>query len=587
MKRDQLILSLGSLALMIFSGTFQAQAFEQELLFQGAVKTMTIETTSDSDKDTKLKTVREYDFAQRKIKETSAYNSTTDYYYHNKKDKKPLLKKWYRTEGAKEESFEVEQQNATGQTLLSGDLKNGNWNYYYIHDYKPTLHTIKWFTDGEIYLQKTEETIDLSNFRIPAGFVPFDSDRTLSNGKIVKSQEYTTDRYEHDVMFEFVEKGHPKNRITFQYNGSDVYDPGKGYWHRYEDDKKIEERYIYNASEISDFGHRYTYTSFGKLKSDHYGYFSKMPDQFMQRHLYTYNDNGDCTKETQDAEGEKTSITLYKYAYDDHKNWTSRTSVYEDGSGSTIKRNFTYYKPGESELKNSLSETTYDQYLKELQAYRPVAENQLKNYKSLKTKKENTPADKTNYKTLRSANWKDFLPKGQVADSITKGDLNKDGMDDLVMVYQSEKLLKKENNTVRTLRILLMQNDGKYELAAESTGAIAGENINNTFFSGIEIKKGLLIINHEYIRGGSVHKYRYQNGGFYLIGAESTIGDSSYFSSIDYNLSTGKYIYIYENTDGDKQQPKSSKKEGVKKPSSLPNIETYELNTVDVEGYNL
>lgn len=587
MKRNQPILLVGSLTLMIFSGALRAQAFEQELIFHGPVKTMTMETPDYSDEAKKLKTVWEYDQSQRKIKEISAYNSTTDYYYPNKKDKKPLFEKWYRASDEKEQSYRVEQQDASGKPILSGDLKNGNWSYYYIHEHTPTLHTTKWFTDGEIYLQKTEEVIDLGKFQIPTGFVPFNWDRKLSSGKIVKSQEYTADRYEHDVIFEFVEKGHPKNRITFQYNGSDVYDPGRGYWHRYEDDKKIEERYIYNATEISDFGHRYVYTSFGKLKSDHYGYFSKMPDQFMQRHLYTYNENDDCIKETQDAEDEKTSITNYKYTYDDHKNWTSRTSVYKDGSGRTIKRSFTYYNPGETELKNSLSENTYNQYLKELQAYRPIAENQLKNYKAAKTKKENTPAHKTNYRTLRSADWKDFLPKGQQADSITTGDLNKDGLDDLVMVYQPEKLLKQEKSSVRTLRILLMQNDGKYELAAESNGAVSGENVNNTFFSGTEIKKGLLIINHDYIRGGSVHKYRYQNGGFYLIGAESRTGDSSYFSSIDYNLSTGKYIYIYENTDDDKQQPKSSKKEGVKKPSSLPNIETYELNTVDIEGYSL
>lgn len=587
MKRHQAFLFVRSLTLMIFSGVLQAQAFEQELLFQGRVKTMTVETSDYSSEAQKLKTIREYDQTQRKIKEVSAYNSNTEYFYPNKKDKKPLLEKWYRTDGSKEQTFQIEQQDATSKPLLSGDQKNGNWSYYYIHEYTPTLHTTKWFTDGEIYLQKTEEVIDLNTFNIPAGFVPFDWDRKLSSGKIVKSQEYTAERYEHDVMFEFVEKGHPKNKITFQYNGSDVYDPGSGYWHRYEDDKKIEERYIYNATEISDFGHRYVYTSFGKLKSDHYGYFSKMPDQFMQRQLYTYNENGDCIKETQDAEGAETSITFYKYSYDDQKNWTSRTSVYKDGSGSTIKRSFTYYKAGESELKNSLSEATYNQYLKELQAYRPIAENQLKNYKTAKTKKENTPAEKTNYRALRSAHWKDFLPKGQQADSITVGDLNKDGLDDLVMIYQPEKLLKKENSTVRTLRILLMQNDGKYELAAESNGAVAGENLNNTFFTGIEIKNGLLIINHDYIRGGSVHKYRYQNGGFYLIGAESRTGDASYFSSIDYNLSTGKYIYIYENTDDDKNQPKSSKKEGIKKLSNLPNIETYELNTVDVGGYSL
>lgn len=573
--------------LMINSGLFQAQVYEPEFVFKGKVKTMSIEKADYSDKKKKLKTVLEYDKFKRKIKEISPYNSNTEYFYQTKSDEKPILTKWNRTDDSKESSIEIEEKNNNGQTLLSGNLKSGKWDYYFIHDYTSNLQKIRWFNDGEIYLEKTEETMDLSKFDIPAGFVPFDWDRNRSSGIIKKSKEYTADRYEHDVVFEFVEKNNPKNKITFQYNGADVYDPGKGYWHRFEDGRKIEERYIYSANDISDFGHRYVYNSDGTLKSDHYGYFNQMPEKFMQRNLYVYNDNGDCIKRIEDAEDAKTTVINYKYTYDDHQNWISQTSIYSDGSGSTINRSFTYYKPDDSELKNSLSEAVYNDYVKELRAYKPVAEKQFQSYNLAKSKKENTPSDKTNYRALRSKNWKDFLPKGQKSDTITTGDLNKDGLDDLVMVYQPEKLLKKENSPTRTLRILLQQNDGNYQLTAESNGAIAGENVNNTFFSGLEITKGLLIITHEYIRGGSVHKYRFQNGGFYLIGAESRTGNASYYSSIDYNLSTGKYIYIYDNSDDNKDLPKSSKKEGVKKLSTLPNIETYELNTVDVEGYSL
>ncbi|MFP3675178.1 hypothetical protein SB724_20395, partial [Bacillus sp. SIMBA_031] len=86
----------------------------------------------------------------------------------------------------------------------------------------------------------------------------------------------------------------------------DVNDPGKGSWHQYQGDRLLEERYVYNQSELSDFGHRYMYDSEGKRTADYYGYFSKMPDVFMQRTLYKYNDKGDCIKEIKDAENAKT-----------------------------------------------------------------------------------------------------------------------------------------------------------------------------------------------------------------------------------------------------------------------------------------
>ncbi len=587
MKKHKRFLKTGIFVMLVLSSFVKAQAYDQELLFKGKVKTMSVEKENESNKKQKLKTVYEYDQNQRKLKEISPYKSSTDYFYLSKSDEKPALTKWYRTDDSKEQSIEIEEKNKTGQTLLSGNYKSGKWDYYYIHDYTGNVQKIRWFNDGEIYLETTEEKMDLSKYNIPAGFVPFDWDRNRSSSIIKKSKDYTSNQYEHNIVFDFVEKNQPKNRVTFHYNGADVYDAGKGYWHRYENDKMIEERYIYKANEISDFGHRYVYNADGKLKSDHYGYFNQLPNQFLQRNLYTYNENGDCIKRTEDGESGKTYITQYKYTYDDHKNWTSQTSLYEDGSGSTIKRNFIYYKPAESELTNSLSETVYNQYLKELRAYKPVAEKQFQNYNVAKSKKENTPSDKTNYRELRSKNWKDFLPKGQKSDTITTGDLNKDGLEDLVIVYQPEKLLKKENSTGRTLRILLKLNDGNYQLAAESKGAVAGESMNNIYFSGLEIKKGLLIINHDFIRGGSVHKYRYQNDGFYLIGAESRTGDASYYSGIDYNLSTGKYILTYDNWDDNKDLPKSSKKEGIKKLTTLPNIETYELFTLEVEDHNL
>ncbi len=69
-----------------------------------------------------------------------------------------------------------------------------------------------------------------------------------------------------------------------------------------------------------------------------------------------------------------------------------------------------------------------------------------------------------------------------------------------------------------------------------------------------------------------------------FIGGSKINGDASYTSSVDYNLSTGKYIYEYttENEGG-----KSEKKEGVQKLKTLPNIETHELFSLEIAGQNL
>jgi hypothetical protein len=107
------------------------------------------------------------------------------------------------------------------------------------------------------------------------------------------------------------------------------------------------------------------------------------------------------------------------------------------------------------------------------------------------------------------------------------------------------------------------------------------ESDGNIFFSGTQIKNGILIVEHEFLRGGCTYKYRYQNGGFYLIGASSITGDPAYTKTFDYNLSTGRYVSEYTNDDDD---TKSVKKEGGHKLNTLPKIENFELFSIEVEG---
>ncbi|MDR6920862.1 hypothetical protein [Chryseobacterium sp. 2987] len=589
MKTHTLITTLTFIGFFILPTDFLGQktAVDPEYIFHGPVKTMSISKQDYSEEKKELKSYFEYDKKGRKIREVSPYSTGSEYYYPDQNTESPVLTRLYNKQDNKELKISLEDQDSNGRKRLSGDLENEKWSYYYIYDYGSKTNEIRWFADGEIYHRETHESIDLEKFRIPEGFVPFEWDRNLSKGTDVKKKTFSDNDDNHDLTFEFVQKGNPENKVSFYYHGNDVYDSGRGTWYRYEDGKLTEERYVYSGSELSDFGHRYTYNDKGLLVSDHYGYFSKIPDDFMQRKVYQYNEKGDCIQETQDEEKAKPFVIRREYKYDSQNNWVSRKEIYGDGSGGTITRHFTYYKPGDENSKNSLTPAIYQENLVLLRQYKPTAENLYKDYLLALKQKNETQPKTTDYRKLRSAKWQDFLPSQQKLDTLATGDLNKDGLEDAVLVYEQEKLLKHERNEKRILRILLKQPDGQYTMAAESSDAVAGENMNNVFFTGIEIKKGLLVINHDFLRGGAVHKYRYQNNGFYLIGAESRSGDASHYSSIDYNLSTGKYVAEFENSESDPQLPKSYKKEGVKKISPLPEIETFELFSLEVNGNRL
>ncbi|WP_062702610.1 hypothetical protein [Chryseobacterium indologenes] len=584
MKTHTLITTLTFVVFILPTDLFgQKTATDPEYIFHGPVKTMSVSKQDYSEEKKELKSYFEYDRKGRKIREVSPYSTGSEYYYQDQDAENPVLTRIYNKQDNKELRISLEDLDSNGRKILSGDLENGKWSYYYIYDYSNKINEIRWFADEEIYHRETRESIDLEKFRIPEGFVPFEWDRKLSKGTDVKKKTFSDNDDNHDLTFEFVQKGNPENKVSFYYHGNDVYDPGRGTWYRYENGKLTEERYIYSASELSDFGHRYTYNSKGLLISDHYGYFSKMPDDFMQRKVYQYNEKGDCTQEIQ-VEKAKPFVIRREYKYDGQNNWVSRKEIYEDGSGRTIKRHFVYYTSDDENTKNSLTSAIYKENLTLLRQYKPTAETLYKDYLSARKQKNEAQPETTDYRKLRSAKWQDFLPSKQKLDTMATGDLNKDGLEDVVLVYENEKLLKHERNEKRILRILLKQPDGQYIMTAESSGAVAGENMNNVFFSGIEIKKGLLIINHDFLRGGAVHKYRYQNNGFYLIGAEFRSGDASHYSGIDYNLSTGKYIAEFENSESDPQLPKSYKKEGIKKISPLPEIESYELFSLEVAG---
>lgn len=120
-----------------------------------------------------------------------------------------------------------------------------------------------------------------------------------------------------------------------------------------------------------------------------------------------------------------------------------------------------------------------------------------------------------------------FVPKGYdtLDGGFVKGDLNKDGKEDVVLaLYSKQEDIERSDAPDRILIVLLSTSKGlvkvgisKEILMCKVCGGIFGDP-----WEGVEIVKDILVIKHY---GGSAwrwsdtQKFRYQNGRMYLIGS--------------------------------------------------------------------
>lgn len=111
--------------------------------------------------------------------------------------------------------------------------------------------------------------------------------------------------------------------------------------------------------------------------------------------------------------------------------------------------------------------------------------------------------------------YKDFIPKGCDTLGMAKGDLNKDGREDIVLALN--------NISEGRIILVLFKTGSGYSLHSKATGVLMCKECGGNFdpYAGVIIRNGLLIINHF---GGTALKweiksiYTYQNNEFYLIG---------------------------------------------------------------------
>ncbi len=157
-----------------------------------------------------------------------------------------------------------------------------------------------------------------------------------------------------------------------------------------------------------------------------------------------------------------------------------------------------------------------------------------------------------------------------------EGDLNKDGIADLITVFQDS---TSTNRSFR-LKIYLSQPDGKLKLVLSSDSAIVarypnGKNnsVSEAMFTGVKIERGTFTISHELTRGSFSHQFRFQHNKFELIGYRSGGVSGRDVEEIDFNLSTGNKI-IKLTPIGSNRVSSTKKTKQIVNP--LPNLKFFE-----------
>ncbi len=173
-------------------------------------------------------------------------------------------------------------------------------------------------------------------------------------------------------------------------------------------------------------------------------------------------------------------------------------------------------------------------------------QNTIEN-KSEKTPTENRKVDSktiSTQKNKKNKNVSDFVPKGYV---ITKyeggisagawdkieGDLNKDGLDDVILIIKGtdkSKIIQHESrgqlDRNRRGIIVLLNKGDQYEIASKNLNCFSSENEDGGVYFApelyFEIEKGNLIIAYGHGRYGSwSYTFRFQNGDMEMIGYDS------------------------------------------------------------------
>ncbi|GGA80368.1 hypothetical protein GCM10008015_21340 [Flavobacterium palustre] len=148
----------------------------------------------------------------------------------------------------------------------------------------------------------------------------------------------------------------------------------------------------------------------------------------------------------------------------------------------------------------------------------------------------------------------DFIPKGYVLFEKTNGDLDKDGIEDCVLIIKAtdkNKIIKDENrgelDRNRRGIIILWNKKNRYELAAKNYNCFSSENEDGGVYFPPElsvlIEKGKLIVHYGHGRYGYwKYTFRYKDTDFDLIGYDISNGGAVISDETSINFLTKKKL---------------------------------------------
>ena len=209
----------------------------------------------------------------------------------------------------------------------------------------------------------------------------------------------------------------------------------------------------------------------------------------------------------------------------------------------------------------------------------------------------------------KASKVEDFIPKGWKKLIVEKGDLNKDKIDDVVLVIEKNdpKNFKKIEDSPRSnpvnfnpriILVLFKDKNSKYTLVAKndknfivSPGYASEEGLetldspdyNDNLSKAVTIENNTLCIFTlaDYIKyaTSTTYIFRYQNNRFELIGldAQNISGDTEYVDTTNYSLNLSTKKLIIHNM-SEKLESNVKKEEKIEK--NLNITEIYALDTM-------
>lgn len=317
-----------------------------------------------------------------------------------------------------------------------------------------------------------------------------------------------------------------------------------------------------------------------------------------------YDQYGNKTfEQTKYYDGSIGSIEEYEYKYDKEGNWTTKKRFYSEANKGVIGkkklttieiREIEYYTENTQQQNHELPKMP--DIINQIRTNIPKIAKKNNSYLDEKKRAIDNESYDAEITLKESADIKNFTPKYWELKKIAYGNLDEDENDEAAAVYEMPSI---DHGDAEQVLAIYKKENGKWKILHQTSAPLlssqSGGMMGNPF-NGISISKKSIVIKHF---GGSrdkweyTHRYRFQNGDWYLIGASSSFGAlCDYWVSFDYNISTGDATYkkTVENCENGEnkvvQSQKSNKKITQPKMDDFaPGDHTFKFPNVKNEIY--